>query len=126
MAAAQPQRPAEMVGPVAERIVYFGYDQYTINPADADLLSRHARYLATMPNTPVRVEGHADERGSVEYNLALGQRRADAVRRALTTLGVRDAMVESVSFGELRPLAQGSNEDAWSRNRRAEIVYSSR
>ncbi len=114
------------VGPVAERTLYFGFDDFTINSADADLLARHARYLATVPNTPVRVEGHTDERGSAEYNLALGQRRADAVGRALSTLGVRDSMIESVSWGEQKPAAMGQGENAWSRNRRAELIYSSR
>lgn len=115
-----------MIGPVAERTIYFGYDEFTLDSGDSDLLSRHARYLSGAPNTPVRVEGHADERGSAEYNLALGQRRADAVRRALTTLGVRDSLVESVSWGEQKPAATGDNESAWTRNRRAEIVYSSK
>ncbi|WP_418316391.1 peptidoglycan-associated lipoprotein Pal [Piscinibacter sakaiensis] len=119
-------RADEAAAPVAERTVYFGFDQYTISPSDADLLSRHARYLATVPNTPVRIEGHADERGSAEYNLALGQRRADAVRRTLSTLGVRESMIESVSWGEQKPAVQGSGEDVWARNRRAEIIYSAR
>ncbi|MEO8279664.1 MAG: peptidoglycan-associated lipoprotein Pal [Ideonella sp.] len=124
MAAQPPQTSQAPVGPVADRTVFFGYDQYTLDSRYTDLLARNAAYLAGAPNTPVRVEGHTDERGSVEYNLALGQRRADAVRRALTTLGVREGMIESVSWGEQKPLASGDNEAAWARNRRAEIVYS--
>lgn len=110
----------------AERNIYFGFDEYTISSRDADLLGRHARYLTASPSVAVRVEGHADERGSSEYNLALGQRRAEAVRRALGTLGVSDARIEATSWGESKPAVQGSGEDAWARNRRAELVYPTR
>lgn len=121
-AAAAPQNDSGF-GPVAERTVYFGFDQSSVSSGDADLLTRHARYLSGVPNTRVRVEGHTDERGSTEYNLALGQRRADAVRRALSTLGVRESMIESVSWGEQKPVMQGRGEDSWARNRRAELIY---
>ncbi len=125
MASSSAARTDMAAAPVAERNIYFGFDEFTINSSGADLLTRHARYLASVPNTPVRVEGHTDERGSAEYNLALGQRRADAVKRALSTLGVAESRIESVSWGEQKPAVQGSGEDAWARNRRAELVYSS-
>ncbi|MGJ4749044.1 OmpA family protein, partial [Leptospira sp. SA-E8] len=83
----------------------------------------NARYLASNTSLRVVVEGHTDERGGREYNLALGQRRAEAVRRALTLLGVADAQVEAVSFGEEKPAVAGSTEAAWSQNRRSEISY---
>lgn len=127
MAAQAAAAPMAAAGPVSERTVYFGYDEFTLDATDTDLLMRHARYLTgAAADTPVRVEGHADERGSVEYNLALGQKRADAVRRALTTLGVRDSRIEAISWGEQKPAAVGDTEEAYARNRRAELVYSSR
>ncbi|QBK05382.1 peptidoglycan-associated lipoprotein Pal [Hylemonella gracilis] len=107
----------------AGRLVYFDYDSYVIKPEFQKLIEAQARYLASDTALKVVIEGHTDERGGREYNLALGQRRAEAVRRALGLLGVSDAQVEAVSFGEEKPVAEGSNESAWSQNRRAEISY---
>jgi peptidoglycan-associated lipoprotein len=103
--------------------VYFDYDSYVIKPEFQSLLEAHARFLKANGTRHIVVEGHTDERGGREYNLALGQRRSEAVRRALELLGVRDAQVEAVSFGEEKPAAPGGDESAWSRNRRAEIAY---
>lgn len=111
---------------VAERVIYFGFDDSTIDAQQSNLLSRHARVLTAAPNLPVRIEGHTDERGSAEYNLALGQRRADAVRRSLSLLGVADARMEAISWGEQKPVALGHDESAWAQNRRAELIYSAR
>lgn len=105
------------------RIVYFDYDSYVIKPEFQSLLEAHARFLKSNGTRHIVVEGHTDERGGREYNLALGQRRSEAVRRALELLGVRDAQVEAVSFGKEKPATPGSDETAWSRNRRAEIAY---
>ena len=105
------------------RIVYFDYDSYVIKPEFQSLIEAHARFLKANRGRRVAIEGHTDERGGREYNLALGQRRSEAVRRALGLLGVPDNQVEAVSFGKEKPAVPGSDESAWSRNRRAEIAY---
>lgn len=111
-------------GPVGiERIVYFDYDSYTVKPEFQALIDGHARFLKANSQRRVSIEGHTDERGGREYNLALGQKRSEAVRRALTLLGVNDAQIEAVSFGKEKPAAQGSGEEVWAQNRRAEIRY---
>ena len=106
-----------------ERSVYFAFDDSNVAAEYLPLVERHARYLATNGNVAVRIEGHADERGGPEYNLALGQRRAEAVARSLRLLGVTGSRVEAVSFGEERPKATGHDEAAWAQNRRADIGY---
>ncbi len=111
-------------GPVGvARIIYFDYDSYTIKPEFQSLIDGHARFLKANQQRRVSLEGHTDERGGREYNLALGQKRAEAVRRALTLLGVNDAQLEAVSFGKEKPAVQGSGEDVWAQNRRVEIAY---
>jgi peptidoglycan-associated lipoprotein len=115
------QDPASAI--YRERLVYFDFDSYLLDAADQALVERHARYLVTAAPLSVRVEGHADERGGAEYNLALGQRRAEAVRRAMSLLGVDAARIEATSWGEERPRHPGHDEAAWTQNRRAEIVY---
>lgn len=105
------------------RIVYFDYDSYVIKPEFQAVIEGHARYLRANRNRHATIEGHTDERGGREYNLALGQRRSEAVRRALGLLGVPDAQVDAVSFGKEKPAATGGDETAWSQNRRAEIAY---
>ena len=115
---------ASRAGPVnVARIIYFEYDSYVIKPEFQSLLEQHARFLKANDRRHVVIEGHTDERGGREYNLALGQRRSEAVRRALELLGVKDAQVEAVSFGEEKPAVPGMDETAWSQNRRAEIAY---
>jgi peptidoglycan-associated lipoprotein len=115
---------ADKAGPVGVgRIVYFDYDSYVIKPEFQSVIEAHARFLKAGNSRRVAVEGHTDERGGREYNLALGQRRAEAVRRALGLLGVPDSQVEAVSFGKEKPADAGSDEAAWAKNRRAEIAY---
>jgi peptidoglycan-associated lipoprotein len=105
------------------RIIYFDYDSYVIKPEFQSLLEAHSRFLKANRGRRVSIEGHTDERGGREYNLALGQRRSEAVRRALGLLGVPDSQIEAVSFGKEKPVAPGSDEASWAQNRRAEIVY---
>jgi len=103
-------------------VIYFDYDRSEIRADSRAVLDRKARILRDEPSVRIRVEGHADERGSTEYNLALGSRRAEAVRAYITAAGIQASRVEIVSFGEDRPADRGRNEAAWSRNRRAETV----
>lgn len=105
------------------RVIYFDYDSFIIKPDFQALIETHARYLRADPNRKAVVEGHTDDSGGREYNLALGQKRAEAVRRALSLLGVADTQVEAVSFGKEKPAVQGHDEAAMAQNRRAEIVY---
>ncbi len=105
------------------RVVYFDYDSFVIKPEFASLLEAHARHLKADNRRRIALEGHTDERGGREYNLALGQKRAEAVRRALGLLGVSDAQMEAVSFGEEKPAAEGGDEAAFAKNRRVEISY---
>lgn len=110
-----------MMAAPSQRIVYFDFDSYAIKDEFKGLLDGHARALAANRDKRVVVEGHTDERGGREYNLALGQKRAEAVVRSLELLGVGGQQLEAVSFGEERPAVQGSDETAWARNRRAEL-----
>ena len=105
----------------AERIVYFDFDSFIVKDPFRPVVEGHAKALAANRARRMVVEGHADERGSREYNLALGQKRAEAVVRSLELLGAQPAQLEAVSFGEERPAAQGSDEAAWAKNRRAEL-----
>lgn len=104
-------------------LVYFDFDDYTIRPEFMSVVEGHARFLNADRQRRVVLEGHTDERGGREYNLALGQKRADAVRRALSVLGVSDTQMESVSFGKEKPANMGSDELAHSQNRRVELSY---
>ncbi len=104
-------------------ILYFDFDQADLRPQYGDLLARHANKLSNNSRTKVRLEGHADERGSREYNIGLGERRAQAVRRMLLIQGAASNQISTVSFGEERPAAMGSDEDSWQQNRRVEIKY---
>jgi peptidoglycan-associated lipoprotein len=106
-----------------DRSVFFDYDVFTVSADDQKLIERHARHLATLPALAIKIEGNADERGSSEYNLALGQKRAQAVLQALKIYGVRDSQMEAVSWGKERPRATGHDEAAWATNRRADLVY---
>lgn len=116
--------PGNQAGPAnVARIVYFDYDSYVIKPEFQSAIESHARFLKQNASRHVVIEGHTDERGGREYNLALGQRRSEAVRRALELLGVRDTQVEAVSFGKEKPAVPGNDESAFAQNRRAEIAY---
>jgi len=111
------------VGMPAKLIVYFDFDSSNIRPEFNDLVAQHARYLARNATIRVRLEGNTDERGSREYNVGLAERRAQAVRRALLLQGVAESQVATVSYGEEKPAAAGSNEDTWAKNRRVEFAY---
>lgn len=114
----------DSAGPVgAARIILFDYDSFAIKPEYQSAIDAHARFLSANRSRKLAVEGHTDERGGREYNLALGQKRAEAVRRALGLLGVQDAQVEAVSFGEEKPVDAASTEEAYAKNRRAELSY---
>jgi peptidoglycan-associated lipoprotein len=109
--------------PLAKRSVYFDFDSFVVKPEFQGVVEAHGKYLVANPARRVTIEGHADERGSREYNLALGQKRAEAVKSRLRLLGVSDAQIEAVSFGEEKPAATGSDEAAWAQNRRADLNY---
>lgn len=109
--------------PLSTRSIFFDFDSYVVKPEYRPALEAHAGYLKSKPDARVILQGNADERGSREYNLALGQKRAEAVRRALAVLGVSDAKMEAISFGEEKPRNEGSTEEAYAANRRTDIVY---
>jgi peptidoglycan-associated lipoprotein len=111
------------VAPAGVNVVYFDYDSFTLKPEARAVLERNAAHLQANKKFKVQLEGHTDERGGREYNLALGQKRAETVRRALTLLGVSDAQLEAVSFGKEKPADSGSDEAAFAKNRRVEIKY---
>jgi len=108
---------------LSKRSVFYPFDADSVPSGDKAIIQAHAQYLADNPNRSVRVEGNADERGSSEYNLALGQRRANGVKKMLLLGGAKASQIESVSFGEEKPRATGHDESAWSQNRRTDIVY---
>jgi peptidoglycan-associated lipoprotein len=111
-------------GPLgSQRVIYFDFDSSEIRSEYIDVIAAHGRFLASNANMRVRLEGHTDERGSREYNIGLGEQRAQTVKRALALQGVQDAQIATVSYGEERPAAAGSDENAYSKNRRVEIVY---
>jgi peptidoglycan-associated lipoprotein len=117
------EAPGPMEGILAKRTIYFDFDSSEIRGEGTDIVAGHAKYLASNSGLKVRLEGHTDERGSREYNIGLGERRAQAVRRALLLQGAAENQLSTVSYGEERPAAAGSDEAAWTKNRRVEIVY---
>ena len=108
---------------LAKRSVYFDYDSYIVKDEFKAIVDAHAKYLVANKGRKVLIQGNADERGGREYNLALGQKRAEAVRKALSVLSVAETQVEAVSLGEEKPKATGNNEAAWAENRRSDIIY---
>ena len=108
---------------LSKRSVFFDYDSNAVKDEYRGLVQAHSRYLGDKRESKIRIEGNCDERGSREYNLALGQRRADAVREMMQVLGASAGQIESVSFGEEKPMSSGHDEQAWSQNRRADIKY---
>jgi peptidoglycan-associated lipoprotein len=109
--------------PLYEKVVYFDFDRSEIRPEYVDTLRAHAEYLVNTPSARLVIEGHCDERGSREYNIALGERRANSVKRFLEAEGVSPVQLDTISYGEERPVDPGHNEAAWAKNRRAELVY---
>jgi peptidoglycan-associated lipoprotein len=110
-------------GPLARHVIYFDFDKSEIKPEFADIITVHARNLTAHPTLKMKLEGNTDERGTREYNIGLGERRAQAVRRALMLQGVAESQLTTVSFGSERPAVEGDDEAAWSQNRRVELIY---
>lgn len=110
--------------PLSKRSIYFDYDSYVVKEEFQALLTAHGKFLAANPKMKMLIQGNADERGSREYNIALGQKRADAVRKALALLGAREDQLEAVSLGEEKPACGESTEECWARNRRGDMLYS--
>ena len=106
-----------------ERVIYYGYDDYDIKPQYRGIVEAHAKFLRENPRARMTIEGNADERGSREYNVGLGQRRSDNVKKALLLLGVKESQIESVSLGEEKPACTEQGENCWWKNRRGEIRY---
>ena len=119
--------PRELTDPksiLSKRSIYFDYDKFEVRADYKDLVAAHAKFLANNRQFKMLVQGNTDERGSREYNLALGQKRADAVKKMLVLMGAREEQVESVSLGEEKPKNEGRNEAAWAENRRGDMLYS--
>lgn len=110
--------------PLAKRSVYFDFDSYIVKDEYQTLLGHHAQFLVKNSQMKMLIQGNADERGSREYNLALGHKRADAVKKALLLLGVKEAQLESVSLGEEKPACMEATESCWAQNRRGDMLYS--
>ncbi|HEX8788872.1 MAG TPA: peptidoglycan-associated lipoprotein Pal [Telluria sp.] len=110
-------------GVLANRSVYFDFDSYSVRDDGKPVVENHSAYLTKHTDRKVLIQGNTDERGGTEYNLALGQKRAEAVRKAMAALGVSDSQMEAVSLGKEKPKASGHDESAWAENRRADIVY---
>ena len=118
--------PRELTDPksqLSKRSIYFDLDKYEVKPEYQDLVAAHAKYLVANRGFKVLIQGNTDERGSREYNLSLGQKRAESVKRSLVLLGAKEDQVESVSLGEEKPKNPGHDETAWAENRRADILY---
>jgi len=110
-------------GGTVAKVIYFDFDKSDIKPEFAPIVQAHAKYLVAHPGAKLKLEGNTDERGTREYNIGLGERRAQAVRRALMLLGVQETQLTTVSFGAERPAVEGDDEAAWAKNRRVELVY---
>ena len=109
--------------PLSKRQIFFDYDKFDVKDEYRPLVEAHAKYLRENPNAKMLIQGNADERGSREYNLALGQKRSDNVKKMLMLLGARESQLESVSLGEEKPMCNEHNEDCWAKNRRGEMLY---
>lgn len=119
--------PPELTDPkniLSKRSIYFDLDKFEVKPEYKDLVSAHAKFLSNNRQFKMLIQGNTDERGSREYNLALGQKRSDAVKKMITLLGAREEQVESVSLGEEKPKNEGHDEAAWAQNRRGDMLYS--
>jgi len=122
-AAAKADPLNDPASPLAKRNVHFPFDVDAIQDADKPTVQAHGAYLGSHPERKVRTEGNADERGSSEYNLALGQRRANSTRKALVLSGAQADQIEAISYGEEKPMASGHDEESWAQNRRTDINY---
>lgn len=115
--------PAGPAGTLEKRTIFFAYDEFSVADEYRPLLEAHARHLRANPNARVLIQGNADERGSREYNVALGQRRAESVKKVLVLFGAADAQIEAVSLGEEKPVCRDHQENCWSKNRRGVLLY---
>jgi peptidoglycan-associated lipoprotein len=113
----------DATGPLARKVIYFDFDKSEIKPEYTDIVKLSAQTLTGRPGLKMKLEGNTDQRGTREYNIGLGERRAQAVRRALLLQGVAETQITTVSFGAERPAAEGDDETAWAKNRRVELVY---
>ncbi len=118
-----PARLGNPNDPLSQKVIFFEYDRSDILPEYRNVVMAHARYLVSNPNQSVTLEGHGDERGSREYNIALGERRAESIKRMFTASGVPSNQILTISYGEERPAVAGAAESAWAKNRRVEIIY---
>jgi peptidoglycan-associated lipoprotein len=116
--------PQVKQGPLAQRSIYYDLDKFDVKDEYRGMVESHAKYLRANPAARMLIQGNTDERGSREYNVGLGQRRSDGVKRMLILLGARDNQIESVSLGEEKPRAEGHNEESWAKNRRSDMLYS--
>jgi len=117
------QNDSDVDDPLGQRVVYFDFDSSNLTPEAQRVVEAHAQYLTSNPGMAVVLEGHADERGTREYNLALGERRSNAVSQIFQAMGVAPDAIRTISYGEERPISMGQDESAWSLNRRVEILY---
>jgi len=117
------QDPAVKTGVLAQRSIFYDLDQYDIKDQYKPLVEAHAKYLRDHPGRKMLIQGNTDERGSREYNIGLGQRRSEGVKKMMLLLGARETQIESVSLGEEKPRSEGHDEQAWSKNRRSDILY---
>ena len=108
---------------LSKRSIYYDYDKFDVKDEYRNMVEAHAKFLRENPSAKMLIQGNTDERGSREYNVGLGQRRSNGVKRMLQLLGAREDQIESVSLGEEKPQSEGHNEDAWSRNRRSDMLY---
>ena len=115
--------PAVKTGVLAQRSIFYDLDQYDIKDQYKPLVEAHAKYLRDNPGRKMLVQGNTDERGSREYNISLGQKRSEGVKRMMLLLGAKEDQIESVSLGEEKPRAEGHDEQAWAQNRRSDILY---
>jgi peptidoglycan-associated lipoprotein len=120
---AVPSQSTDPKGALAQRSIYFEFDSYTLKDEAKPVTEAHAKNLSAKKGQKIVIQGNTDERGGSEYNLALGQKRAEAVRKALAVQGVAESQIEAVSFGKEKPKATGRDESSWAENRRADIVY---
>jgi peptidoglycan-associated lipoprotein len=119
----QGQDPAVRTGVLAQRSIFYELDQYDVKDQYRQLVEAHARYLRDNPGRKMLIQGNTDERGSREYNISLGQKRSEGVKRMMLLLGAREDQIESVSLGEEKPRSEGHDEQAWAQNRRSDILY---
>jgi peptidoglycan-associated lipoprotein len=122
----EPGIEGEVFESILLKDIHFDFDKYDIRPEDAGILSENATLLKKNPKVKIQIEGHCDEKGTVEYNLALGERRANSTKDHLVSLGISSDRISTISYGKEKPLDPGHNEEAWAKNRRAHVIVSSR